>query len=147
MRHLMTYGLAIALALFAVSASAESAAAPIDTAKEGIFTPAYLLQSFVGLIIVIGLILILAMLFRRFGDTGMGAPGNMKVLGGLSVGQRERLVLVQVGTKQLLVGVSPGSVNQLMVFDEPLANTAPTNAGAVSAWQQMFKPAADNNAS
>jgi len=146
MRHLMTYGLAIALALFAVSAGAESAA-PIDTAREGIFTPAYLLQSFVGLIIVIGLILILAMLFRRFGDTGMGAPGNMKVLGGLSVGQRERLVLVQVGTKQLLVGVSPGSVNQLMVFDEPLANTAPTNAGAVSAWQQMFKPAADNNAS
>jgi flagellar protein FliO/FliZ len=47
----------------------------------------------------------------------------MKVLGGISVGQRERLVLVQIGSKQLLVGVAPGSVNHVMVFDEPLDNT------------------------
>jgi flagellar protein FliO/FliZ len=73
---------------------------------------------------VIALILVLAMLFRRFGDAGLGTPGNMKVLGGISVGQRERLVLVQVGSKQLLVGVAPGNVSQVMVFDEPLENTA-----------------------
>ena len=39
-------------------ALAETAVAPIDAAKEGIFTPAYLLQSYVGLIRVLGLILI-----------------------------------------------------------------------------------------
>ena len=102
---------------------AEDASQPLDVAKEGIFTPAYLLQSFGGLVIVIALILVLAMLFRRFGDAGLGTPGNMKVLGGISVGQRERLVLVQVGSKQLLVGVAPGNVSQVMVFDEPLENT------------------------
>ena len=94
---------------------AEDASTPLNVAKEGVFTPAYLLQSFGGLVIVIALILVLAMLFRRFGDAG---------LGGISVGQRERLVLVQVGSKQLLVGVAPGNVSQVMVFDEPLENTA-----------------------
>ena len=103
---------------------AEDASTPLNVAKEGVFTPAYLLQSFGGLVIVIALILVLAMLFRRFGDAGLGTPGNMKVLGGISVGQRERLVLVQVGSKQLLVGVAPGNVSQVMVFDEPLENTA-----------------------
>ena len=110
-------------ALLPLASWADDASAPLNVAKEGIFTPAYLLQSFGGLVIVIALILVLAMVFRRFGDAGLGTPGNMKVLGGISVGQRERLVLVQIGSKQLLVGVAPGSVNQVMVFDEPLDNT------------------------
>ncbi|MGB1189004.1 MAG: flagellar biosynthetic protein FliO [Pseudomonadales bacterium] len=113
------------LTLISVStgALADEASAPLDVAKEGIFTPAYLMQSFAGLVVVIGLILILAMLFRRFGDQGLGAPGNMRVIGGLNVGQRERLVLVQVGEKQILLGVAPGSVHSVMTFDEPLENT------------------------
>ncbi|MDG1113379.1 MAG: flagellar biosynthetic protein FliO [Pseudomonadales bacterium] len=122
-------GKALSLAVLALGALlplaswADDASAPLNVAKEGIFTPAYLLQSFGGLVIVIALILVLAMLFRRFGDAGLGTPGNMKVLGGISVGQRERLVLVQIGSKQLLVGVAPGNVSQVMVFDEPLDNT------------------------
>ena len=112
------------MAVLPLNSWAEEASSPLNVAKEGIFTPAYLLQSFGGLVIVIALILILAMLFRRFGNAGLGTPGNMKVLGGISVGQRERLVLVQVGSKQLLVGVAPGNVSQVMVFDEPLENTA-----------------------
>jgi flagellar protein FliO/FliZ len=138
MNRLICYGLMMGLFL-TDPALAETAVAPIDAAKEGIFTPAYLLQSFVGLIIVIGLILILAMLFRRFGDTAMGAPGNMKVLGGLSVGQRERLVLVQVGDKQILVGVAPGSVQHVMAFDEPLANTQGQDNPVSAPWQALFK--------
>lgn len=111
-------------ALLPLTSWAEDATPPLAVAKEGIFTPAYLMQSFGGLVIVIALILVLAMVFRRFGDAGLGTPGNLKVLGGISVGQRERLVLVQVGSKQLLVGVAPGNVSQIMVFDEPLDNTA-----------------------
>lgn len=102
---------------------ADEAGAPLDVAKDGIFTPAYLMQSFFGLVVVIGLILVLAMLFRRFGDQGLGAPGNMRVIGGLSVGQRERLILVQVGEKQILLGVAPGSIHSVMAFDEPLEDS------------------------
>ena len=71
----------LALTLICVSnwSFADEASAPLDVAKEGIFTPAYLMQSFAGLVIVIGLILILAMLFRRFGDQGLG-PAAVAVL-------------------------------------------------------------------
>ena len=121
-RKALSFAACALVALLPLASWADDASAPLTVAKEGIFTPAYLLQSFGGLVIVIALILVLAMVFRRFGDAGLGTPGSMKVLGGISVGQRERLVLVQIGSK-LLVGVAPGSVNQVMVFDEPLDNT------------------------
>ena len=132
----------LALTLICVSnwSFADEASAPLDVAKEGIFTPAYLMQSFAGLVIVIGLILILAMLFRRFGDQGLGAPGNMRVIGGLNVGQRERLVLVQVGEKQILLGVAPGSVRSVMAFDEPLENTSAQSGQTGSLLNRIINP-------
>ena len=132
----------LALTLISVSnlSFADEASAPLDVAKEGIFTPAYLMQSFAGLVIVIGLILILAMLFRRFGDQGRGAPGNMRVIGGLNVGQRERLVLVQVGEKQILLGVAPGSVRSVMAFDEPLENTSAQSGQTGSLLNRIINP-------
>ncbi|MDH4274774.1 MAG: flagellar biosynthetic protein FliO [Gammaproteobacteria bacterium] len=47
------------------------------------------------------------------------APSQfVKVIGGVSLGQRERAILLQVGEVQILVGVSPGSVNTLHVLSE-----------------------------
>ncbi|MCH1556928.1 MAG: flagellar biosynthetic protein FliO [Pseudomonadales bacterium] len=139
----------LAVTLISVSnwSFADEASAPLDVAKEGIFTPAYLMQSFAGLVIVIGLILILAMLFRRFGDQGLGTPGNMRVIGGLNVGQRERLVLVQVGEKQILLGVAPGSVRSVMAFDEPLENTSAQPGQTGSLLNRIINPRASGDPS
>ncbi|MDH5765670.1 MAG: flagellar biosynthetic protein FliO, partial [Gammaproteobacteria bacterium] len=38
---------------------------------------------------------------------------DMKILGGLSLGTRERAVLVQVDNQRLLLGVAPGRVSIL----------------------------------
>jgi flagellar protein FliO/FliZ len=74
----------------------------------------------VGLGIVVALIYVLAFFARRL--NGVAYPGKvpLKILGGISLGQRERAVLVDVGGKHLLLGVAPGRVNTLHVFDEPL---------------------------
>jgi flagellar protein FliO/FliZ len=74
----------------------------------------------VGLGIVVALIYMLAFFARRL--NGVAYPGKvpMKILGGVSLGQRERAVLVEVGGKHLLLGIAPGRVNTLHVFDEPL---------------------------
>jgi flagellar protein FliO/FliZ len=37
------------------------------------------------------------------------------------VGQRERVVLIQVGSQQLLLGVAPGRVQTLHVLEEPIS--------------------------
>jgi len=77
-------------------------------------------QMVLGLILVIGLIIGLAWLTRRMGNFRGGVAGSLKLLGGLSLGQRERVVLLQVGETQLLLGVAPGRINTLHVLDKPL---------------------------
>ncbi len=74
----------------------------------------------VGLLVVLALIGGLMLALRRMGGVGGSANGQMRVLGALSVGQREKVVLVKVGSTQLLVGVAPGRVQTLHVLDEPL---------------------------
>ncbi len=77
-----------------------------------------LLQLFLGLVLVLALIVASAWLLRRLGRFQSAAGGSLRVLGGLSMGTRERVVLIQAGDTQLLLGVAPGRVQTLHVFDE-----------------------------
>ncbi len=78
------------------------------------------IQMVSGLLFIVLLIFALAWLMRRMGRLQSVIGGSMKLLGGVSLGQRERAVLVQVGKTQMLLGVAPGSVRTLHVFDEPV---------------------------
>jgi flagellar protein FliO/FliZ len=60
-----------------------------------------------------------------FSVTGNGA---LKILGGLSMGSRERVVLMQVGEEQILIGVSPGRIQTLHVLDKPISVDDKKNA-------------------
>jgi flagellar protein FliO/FliZ len=73
----------------------------------------------IGLLVVIGAIVAVGWLLRRMGGWSAGG-GQLRVLGGVSVGNRERILLVQAGKTQLLVGVAPGRVQTLHVLDEPI---------------------------
>ena len=79
-----------------------------------------LLEVTLGLLAVLVLIFIVAWLAKRYGSFNSTAGGNLRVVGGLSLGQKERVMLVQVGEKQMLLGVSPGRVAMLHVLEEPL---------------------------
>ncbi len=79
-----------------------------------------LLQMILGLIAVLVLIVGLAWIMRRVGGVTGTAAGSLRVLGGLSMGTRERVVLVQVGDTQLLLGVAPGRVQTLHVLEHPI---------------------------
>lgn len=79
------------------------------------------LQMAFGLLIVVGAILAMAWAIRRMGYVQARVSGAMKVLGGVSLGQRERVVLMQVGEQQLLVGIAPGNIRTLLVLDKPVA--------------------------
>lgn len=78
------------------------------------------LQMFLGLALVLGLIIGMAWLIRRLGSIQQIGQGALKVVGGLSVGQRERVVLLQVGETQILVGLAPGQIRTLHVLDKPV---------------------------
>lgn len=128
------------------------AAVAVDKAKEKVIPslssePVGLgnyLQMFFGLFIVVGLIVGMAWFMRRMGNMSGMAEGNLKVLGGVSVGQRERIVLVQAGDTQLLVGVAPGEIRTLHVMDEPIVTTAQTNSNVSSGFAEKLHAAIKN---
>lgn len=81
-----------------------------------------------GLFAVVFLIVGMAWVMRRMGGMPGTATGTLRVLGGLSMGTRERVVLIQVGETQLLLGVAPGRVQTLHVLDQPIATTETTKS-------------------
>jgi flagellar protein FliO/FliZ len=73
-----------------------------------------LLQTSLALLFVIGLMLGLAWLTKRFGPKNFGGGNsNVKLVGSLSVGTRERILVVEVGEQWIVVGASPGRMNAL----------------------------------
>jgi flagellar protein FliO/FliZ len=100
------------------ASAADKATAHLPAAAEPAI--AGLLQVVLGLLVILLLIGGTAWVLRRFTHLQSTAQGNMKILGGLPLGPRERVVLIQVGDKQLLVGVAPGRVQTLHVLEQPL---------------------------
>ncbi len=70
----------------------------------------------VGLLLVLALIVGLAWLLRRMGHLPVANKGLVRIIGGVSLGPRERAVLLSVGQTRLLVGVAPGRVQTLHVL-------------------------------
>lgn len=96
-----------------------SAAAP-ELLSNPALGAGYLLQLVIGLVVVLAGIAALAWLMRRVTRFQSAAGDRLRVLGGLSVGARERVVLIQAGEEQLLVGVASGQVRMLHVLRQPL---------------------------
>ncbi len=80
------------------------------------------LQMFLGLLLVIFLILGLAWLVKRINNFQGNMNGVLKLLSMISVGQREKIALVQVGEQQLLIGIASGKVNTLLVLEKNIEN-------------------------
>ncbi len=81
---------------------------------------AQLLQILTSLIVVLGVIFGAAWFFRRYGRFHGMVNDKMKIVAGLSVGQREKVIVLQAGDTQMLLGVSPGRVQALHVFADPV---------------------------
>lgn len=71
-----------------------------------------------GLILVLALIVGLAWAFKRFAHLPKGNGEVVKIIGGASLGPRERVVVVEVNETRLLLGVAPGRVQMLHVLGE-----------------------------
>lgn len=77
------------------------------------------LSVFLSLLVVVGVIFVMAFIMRRF--TGMqSAGGQIKSVASLMVGTRERIVVIQVGEEQHLVGVTSTNINHIAKLDKPL---------------------------
>ncbi|MDY0249355.1 MAG: flagellar biosynthetic protein FliO [Pseudomonas sp.] len=88
-----------------------------------------LLQLILGLLLVIGLIFLLAWVVRRI-QNNLPLKGSQQVISLLAsqtLGPRDRLLLVQVGKEQILLGLTPGTIVPLHVLQEPVEISAPAS--------------------
>jgi flagellar protein FliO/FliZ len=100
-----------------------TAAEQADTARtltESPVSAMSLLQTLLGLVLVLACIVLVAWLLKRSNSFHTAASGQLKVIAGLPLGTRERAVLVQVGDKQLLLGVTSQQISLLHTLDTPL---------------------------
>jgi flagellar protein FliO/FliZ len=125
---------------FAMSMSAQLACAADKpfAAPQLNHTPASpaggLAQVTLSLLLVLAAIFAAAWTVRRLRGVGQRGAETLRIVADLSLGPKERAVLIQVGQQQLLVGVAPGQVTTLHVLPESVATeqTAPTSPPANS---------------
>ena len=107
------------------------------------FAAAGLLQAGFGLAVVIGLIFLFAWVARRFGLQPSGNGRVLKVVSSAMVGQRERVVVVEIGDAWLVLGVAAGQVRALHTMPaqsllEPQATPALNGFGAAGNFSQKL---------
>lgn len=71
------------------------------------------LQVLLGLVVVLGTVAAAAWLLKRLAPGQVSAGGAIRLIGGIAVGPKERVVVVEVGDTWLVVGVAPGQVTAL----------------------------------
>ena len=92
--------------------------AKVSSMSEGPVGAAELANITLALFFVLALIFIIAWLFRRYGNIASLNRSNIQVLGGVSLGHRERAVLLEVEGERILVGVAQGHVSKLHVLEK-----------------------------
>lgn len=109
------------LALVLLAGPALADAAPKSVATGGLPTgdlTSAAIRMVLGLAVVLALLGATAWLSRRFRIGGGMRGGLIEVVSGLSLGARERVVLIRVGGDQVLVGVSPSGMRTLHVLNQ-----------------------------
>ncbi len=143
MSRLLALLLAVPLPAFAATlAPATPAAAPapvgVGSALGGGMA-GQLTQLMLGLLLVIGLIFALAWVLRRVQQATPHGGQVIELLGSRALGPRDRLVLVQVGSEQILLGLSPGRIAPLHVMQQPIEVPVKTRSASPEFAQRLME--------
>ncbi|RRS08998.1 flagellar biosynthetic protein FliO [Pseudoalteromonas sp. J010] len=90
---------------------------PVGSAASGL--SAELLSMGLSLILVIGLVLGLAFILKRL-NPNMVNQKDFKVIRSVSLGTKERLLVIELDNKHHLLGVTPNNINYLYQLETPL---------------------------
>ncbi|QAY92309.1 flagellar biosynthetic protein FliO [Pseudomonas sp. ACM7] len=119
MKKVLGVLLALPFSVLAAEPVATATAAAAPAVSSGV--AGQLTQLVFGLLLVLGLIFFLAWLLRRVQQAGPAGKGQViELIGSRALGPRDRLMLVQVGNEQILLGLSPGTITALHVLKEPV---------------------------
>ena len=73
-----------------------------------------------ALILVLGAVFVVSLILRHLQRRTGANTGHLRILQVLSVGAKDRVLLVQVGVDQILMGVSTAGIQHLHTLTEPV---------------------------
>ena len=92
-----------------------------------------LLQTILALSFVLTLLIGMAWFMKRYGPKTPGNGAALRVLGTLSLGGRERVMLIEAAGQWIVLGAAPGRVNLLCTLErQPGAELALPQNGLAS---------------
>jgi flagellar protein FliO/FliZ len=116
-------------------------------AAEAPSTAGSLLQTVFALAVVLALVVGLAWFMKRYGPKNMGGNASLRLVGSLSLGGRERIVVVEVADQWIVVGASPGRINALATLPRqenlPPGLMSPQNGLAATNFSEWLKQTID----
>ena len=87
---------------------------------EALVSPESMVQMLLALTVVVLIIVGLAIFIKRFSLAPGSSSGTIKILGGLPLNSKDRLLLIQVGDEQILISASPGRIGKVHDLRAPL---------------------------
>jgi flagellar protein FliO/FliZ len=100
------------------------------------------MQIILSLILVLGTVAIVAWMMKRINLPQHGAASLLKVISGVAVGPRERVVLVEVSDTWLILGVAQGQVRTLHTMPKGQIPAQPAhsfgNDGKFQVWLKQM---------
>ncbi|OGS95997.1 MAG: flagellar biosynthetic protein FliO [Gallionellales bacterium RBG_16_56_9] len=138
--------LSLPLMLVAAGAQAAAAGAAAPVALSAATSPAAgrspsagsLLQVLLGLIVVLALMAAAAWLVKRFGMARTAANSVVRIVGGVSVGNRERVLVLEVADQWIVVGVATGRVSALASMPRQEHSAGATSSAPAAASTANF---------
>ncbi len=108
-------------------------AAPSSAVREPVASGAGIVQVLLSLLIVVAAILLLGWAARRFRSLPLGRGGSMRIVDELTLGAKERAVILEVDGERLVLGVGEGRVALLHRSPAPAQGAAPAPEAPVGA--------------
>lgn len=142
--HIRAHFCLVAVLCTAPLAAAQQAARPVYTAPPAAISSGSVLQVIFSLLLVLAAVALVAWILKRINLPQQGAS-LIKVISGVAVGQRERIVLLEINDTWLVVGVAPGQVRTLHTMPKgalpaPLTGTPFNTNGKFQGWlKQMME--------
>ncbi|NHZ99191.1 flagellar biosynthetic protein FliO [Massilia sp. CCM 8734] len=105
-----------------------------------------LLQTIFALTLVLALLGAMVWFMKRFGPQAAAGAAQMRTIGALSLGGRERVIVIEVGDQWIVVGASPGRINALATMPRQESAGGPavlTNGPASGTFAEWLKQTID----
>lgn len=97
-----------------------------NSAPQSLSNPSSIVSIFLSLLLVVGVVFMLAFVMRRFNVTQSGTA-NLKVVASMMAGSKERVMVIDVGGEQHLLGVTAHNINHLAKLTNPISTSPTTN--------------------